>query len=134
MQHEPRLKNSRCSKRELKLCLSRELLGRLSTRWTMSVLTELAKALDRCMRFSELKSRFEGVSQRMLTATLKALERDGLLRRRCDRDHPRGVGSMLTPLSASILLTLEGLISFTMAQWSTIDASRRVYDKRADGR
>jgi DNA-binding HxlR family transcriptional regulator len=74
------------------------------------------------------KSQIEGGSQRMLAATLKSLERDGILRRGSDRDRPRGSGYVLTPLGASMLLALEGFISFTMAQWSSIEASRRSYD------
>ena len=68
----------------LQLYSSRGLLARLSAKWTIPVLEELSRAPHKCKRFSELKLRLDGVSQRMLAATLKALEGDGLLLRRFD--------------------------------------------------
>jgi DNA-binding HxlR family transcriptional regulator len=95
----------------------------------MPVLEDMASAPDRRLKFSELKSRLTGVSQRMLAATLKALERDGLLLRCSDRDRPQGSGYVLTPLGVSMLLALEVFISFAVAQWPRIEASHRRYDK-----
>jgi DNA-binding HxlR family transcriptional regulator len=130
MRNKPKLKRNGRSSRKEQPGSSRELLVRLSAKWTMSVLAELANVPERCMRFSELKSRLEGVSQRMLAATLRALERDGLIHRRSRRDRPHRVEYMLTPLGSSMLLALKGFISFTMAHWPKVAASRRVYDKR----
>jgi hypothetical protein len=66
----------------------------------------------------------------MLAATLKALERDGLLLPCSDRDRPRGSGYVLTPLGTSMLLALEGFISFAVAQWPRIE---RWYDDGTQG-
>jgi DNA-binding HxlR family transcriptional regulator len=119
--------------RQLRRRSTRELLGRLSAKWTMPVLEELASAPDRRLKFSEIKSRLTGVSQRMLAATLKALERDGLLLRCSDRDRLHGSGYVLTPLGAGMLLALEGFIRFTVAQWRRIEVSRRSYDNGSRG-
>jgi len=133
MRHEPKLTRASRYKRNLRLYSSRELLGRLSAKWTMPVLEELASAPDGCLRFSELKSRLTGVSQRMLAATLKALERDGLLLRFSDRDRLHGSGYVLTSLGSGMLLALEGFIRFTVAQWPRIEVSRRRYDNGTRG-
>ena len=130
MRHEPKLTRASRSNRHLRLYSSRELLGRLSAKWTMPVLEELASAPDRRLKFSELKSRLTGVSQRMLATTLKALERDGLLLRCSDRDRPQGSGYVLTPLGVSMLLALEVFISFAVAQWPRIE---RRYDDGTQG-
>lgn len=118
--------------RQRRLYCSRELLERLSAKWTMSVIEALAMVPDKCLRFSELKSCLPGISARMLTSTLKSLERDGLLFRQSDRDHPRRNGYGLSPMGASMLLTIEGFISFTMSQRPGIEASRRAYDNSAE--
>lgn len=82
-----------------------------------------------------MKLRLDGVSQRMLATTLKALERDGLLLRRSDGSSHHRLGYALTPLGVSIVLAIEGFISFAMAQLSSIEASRRSYDRtKAHGR
>jgi DNA-binding HxlR family transcriptional regulator len=99
----------------------------------MPVLEELASAPDRRLKFSEIKSRLTGVSQRMLAVTLKPLERDGLLLRCSDRDRRQGSGYVLTPLGARMLIALEGFVRFTVAHWPRIEASRRRYDNSTQG-
>ncbi|WP_194895835.1 winged helix-turn-helix transcriptional regulator [Catenulispora pinisilvae] len=59
-------------------CPARHLLDRIGDRWSVLVLTALS---DGSVRFSELRRRIEGVSQKMLTQTLRGLERDGIVRR-----------------------------------------------------
>ena len=133
MRHVPPLTRTPRSERQIRHYSSRELLGRLSAKWAMPVLQALASASDRRLKFSELKSRLTGISQRMLAATLKSLERDGLLHRCSGRDRAQGSGYVITPLGASMLLALEGFISFTVAQWPRIEVSRRRYDDGAQG-
>jgi len=67
----------------------------------------------------------------MLAATLKALERDGLLARNSEAPRPHGIGYMLAPLGASVLFAFDAFVSFIMSHWTTIEASRRSFDKRA---
>jgi DNA-binding HxlR family transcriptional regulator len=130
---DSKLRRPSRSNRHLRLYSSRELLGRLSAKWTMPVLAELASAPDRRLKFSEIKSRLTGVSQRMLAVTLKPLERDGLLLRCSDRDRRQGSGYVLTPLGAGMLIALEGFVRFTVAHWPRIEASRRRYDNSTQG-
>jgi DNA-binding HxlR family transcriptional regulator len=85
------------------------------------------------LRFSELRRRVEGISQRMLTVTLRSLERDGLVSRAMYPEVPPRVEYALTPLA----LTLRGIVG-QLVQWSQahlpeIDAARARYDGQAPG-
>src|SRR4051795_10790552 len=81
-------------------CPSRQVLGALSDKWVTLVLTALA---DGPQRYSQLSRRIAGVSQKMLTQTLRTLERDGLLTRTITPSVPVRVDYQLTPLGKTIL-------------------------------
>ena len=67
-------------------CPSRQVLGRVADKWTMLVISALADS--EVLRFSQLRRRVQGVTQKMLTQTLRGLERDGLVSRTCTRPCP----------------------------------------------
>lgn len=80
-------------------------------------------------RFSRLRRAMPGISQRMLTATLRALERDGLVQRHYYPDIPPRVEYELTLLGQEMLKALEPYGLWMKAQWSTIQSSRKSYDQ-----
>jgi len=87
-------------------CPSRTILDRIGDRWTVLVVGSLTAGP---MRFSELSRRIDGVSQKMLTQTLRGLERDGLVTRTVYPEVPPRVEYSLTPLGRELIPVLEGL-------------------------
>src|SRR5438874_13811390 len=84
----------------------REVLARVGDKWSVFVITLLG---ERTMRFTELQRSIEGVSQRMLTLTLRQLERDGLVDREVYPVVPPRVEDSLTELGRTLLRALLGL-------------------------
>jgi DNA-binding HxlR family transcriptional regulator len=80
-------------------CPSRTVLHRIGARWTVFIVTALA---DGPMRFTELKSRIEGITPKVLTETLRALETDGLVARTEFHENPPRVTYELTELGRSL--------------------------------
>lgn len=113
-----------------KPCAPNGVLARLGDKWTILVMSHLAVASGHRLRFSELKASIEGITQRMLTITLRNLERDGLLTRHYFPEVPPRVEYELTEMGASMLPALEGFTSWIRDNWPRIDASRRNYDNR----
>ena len=109
-------------------CPSRQIFERISDRWTGIVLMALE---DGTLRFSELKRKVEGVSQKMLTQTLRGLERDGLVSREVFPTVPVTVEYTLTRLGTSLLATVQQVRSWAYANIEEIDAARGEYDQRA---
>ncbi|MDN3356143.1 helix-turn-helix domain-containing protein [Actinomadura sp. DC4] len=110
-------------------CPSRRLLDTISNKWAS--LTIVALGLGGRMRYSELSARIEGVSQKMLTQTLRNLERDGLLTRTVTPSVPVRVDYELTPLGMSLLEPMHHLKEWAEAHMPEVDAARTAYD---DGR
>jgi len=81
-------------------------------------------------RFSELRRDVDGVSQRMLTVTLRALERDGLIVRQVYPLIPPKVEYSLTPLGRSLLAIVEALVTWSGDHISEVEQARRHYDTR----
>jgi DNA-binding HxlR family transcriptional regulator len=109
--------------------LLREVLERVADKWTLLVLNALEEGGD--VRFTRLRERVGGVSQKMLTKTLRQLERDGLVSRRVYPEVPPRVEYRLTPRG-------HGLNEATCALWLWVEAnvddvhqSRRAYDAAA---
>lgn len=119
---------------KLQTCPPHELLTRLGDTWTILVLVALSRAHGNRLRFSDLKSGIEGISQRMLTVTLRALERDGLLIRDFFAEVPPRVEYQLTGLGRSILPAMEGLTGWIREHWPMIEQSRQLYDDRPQRR
>ncbi|MFF1256172.1 winged helix-turn-helix transcriptional regulator [Streptomyces sp. NPDC058321] len=109
-------------------CPSRGTLEHVTGRWgalTLGVLHEGS------FRFNELRRRVDGVSEKMLSQTLHALERDGLVHREAQPTNPPRVDYELTPLGREISERLLGLIQFVEGRMDDVLASRSRYD--ADG-
>ena len=88
----------------------------------------LQEAPGRQLRFSELKNGIEAISQKMLTVTLRALERDGLVTRKVFPEVPPRVEYQLTELGASLLPAMHELMDWLQASWPSIQANRENFD------
>jgi DNA-binding HxlR family transcriptional regulator len=112
---------------EQKEALVREILGRVADRWTLLVIEELGSGGE--MRFSRLRERIGGISQKMLTKTLRQLERDGLVTRRVHPVIPPRVDYQLTPLGESLGEAVCGIWLWVEAHMEDVERSRREYDR-----
>ncbi|MGK8521037.1 winged helix-turn-helix transcriptional regulator [Nocardia asteroides] len=108
-------------------CEVRQILDRVADKWSLLVIALLEQ---RTLRFTELKRAIDGVSQRMLTKTLRHLERDGLLRRTVYPTIPPRVEYALTPLGTSLHTTIKALVTWTETHQSEIASARDDYDRR----
>ncbi|MGI5131290.1 winged helix-turn-helix transcriptional regulator [Pseudonocardia sp. CA-107938] len=108
-------------------CPSRRLLDTIGDKWAS--LTIVALGLNGRLRFSELAARIEGVSQKMLTQTLRNLERDGLLTRTVTPSVPVRVDYELTPLGASLLGPISHLKAWAEEHMPAVDEARAAYDR-----
>ncbi len=106
-----------------------EVLARVGGKWTVLVVTTLG---DGPKRFNELRKALGSISQRMLTLTLRALERDGLVTRTVFPTIPPRVDYELTKLGRSLLDPVSGLGSWARKNRSAIEDARRRFD--ADGK
>jgi DNA-binding HxlR family transcriptional regulator len=113
--------------RDERTCRAREVLDRVGDKWSLSVVYELGNATR---RFTELKRRIPGISQRMLTATLRGLERDGMVARTVHPTVPPRVDYELTPLGQTLLETVSALTNWAVHHCDDIDEARREYDAR----
>jgi DNA-binding HxlR family transcriptional regulator len=111
-------------------CPISDLLSRLGDKWSLLVLVALSEAVDSRLRFSELMRAVGGISQRMLTTTLRHLERDGILTRRVYPEVPPRVEYTLTPRGQGLLVPVKALIAWMLNEWPEIAKSRREYDRR----
>lgn len=105
-----------------------EVLSRVGDRWSVLVIISLAEYGT--LRFNELKRNL-GISQRMLSLTLKELERDGLVNRTYHPTIPPKVEYNLTPLGESFREPIVALGQWALGNLATIDAARETYDKAA---
>ncbi|WP_040739723.1 winged helix-turn-helix transcriptional regulator [Nocardia tenerifensis] len=110
-------------------CEVRQILDRVADKWSLLVIALLDQ---RSLRFTELKRKIDGVSQRMLTRTLRQLERDGLVSRTVHPTVPPRVDYALTPLGASLHTTIKALVTWTEGHQNEIAAARDAYDRRAE--
>ena len=108
-------------------CSTRQLLDRISDKWVTLVLSALA---DGPQRYSDLSRRIAGVSQKMLTQTLRNLERDGLLTRTVTPSVPVRTDYELTALGASLLDLLRHLKEWAEEHMREVDEARATYDAR----
>lgn len=106
---------------------AREVLNRVGDKWSVYVVGSLS---DGPLRFNELKRRIEGISQRMLTLTLKSLERDGLVTRTVFPTVPARVDYELTRLGRTLLEPVLALAKWSEKHRPEIQAARVKYDKR----
>ena len=110
-------------------CHAHEVLTRIGDKWSVHVIHMLGHSGT--MRFNELRRGIEGISQRMLTVTLRGLERDGLVERRIYPEVPPRVEYSLTKLGATLRDVVRLLVRWSSSHLAEVDAARRRYDSRA---
>ena len=108
--------------------LVREVLARTVDKWGLWVLTELSE--DGPLRFSRLLERVSRISQKSLTATLRQLERDGLITRTMVAQVPVRVDYAITPLGAALVEHVHPLWLWAIAHLAAFAAARAGYDGR----
>lgn len=108
-------------------CPVRDVLDHIGSKWTALILLTLA---ERAHRFSELQRAIPDISKRMLTQTLRELERDGLLHRRVYPSKPPSVDYRLSSLGESILQPLTGLVTWAEDHHARIRQARANFDEQ----
>jgi DNA-binding HxlR family transcriptional regulator len=108
-------------------CRAREVLQRVGDKWSVQVIDLLGQD---SRRFSELHRTIDGITSRMLTVTLRGLERDGIVKRTIYPVIPPRVDYELTPLGRTLLHTIGQLVSWADSHLPEIDAARVAYDAR----
>lgn len=112
-------------------CRARDVLHRVGDKWSVFVIDRLGQGSQ---RFSELRRSIDGITGRMLTVTLRGLERDGLVTRTMHPVIPPRVDYELTPMGTTLLTTIQQLIDWADQHAGDIYAAREVYDtKHAPG-
>ena len=104
----------------------REVLNRVGDKWSVLVIGVLGAGPK---RFSEIQRTIEGISQRMLTLTVRGLERDGLVTRTVTPTIPPRVDYALTPLGRTLLDPVSVLAKWAMKNREKIQAARDAFDR-----
>jgi len=109
-------------------CVSiNEVLTRVGDKWSLQVISRLGQGT---LRFTELKRSVDGISQRMLTLTLRQLERDGLVERTVYPTVPPKVEYTLSDFGRSILTPVTALANWALTYRLDIQAAREAFDSR----
>ena len=103
----------------------REVLNRIGDKWSVQVIGSLGAGPR---RFSELRRTIDGVSQRMLTLTLRGLERDGLVTRTVTPTTPPRVDYALTPMGSTLLVPVMGLAAWAAEHRLAMQEARGAFD------
>src|SRR5512135_2893179 len=106
---------------------AREVLNRVGDKWSVQIIALLG---DGAMRFSELRRGIDGISQRMLTLTLRNLERDGLITRTVFPEIPPRVEYELTKLGQTLLEPIQGLAEWAAEHRTSIQEARSEFDRK----
>ena len=106
-------------------CPTRMVLDRIADKWAVLVLGLLG---DGPVRFNQLRRQIEGISQKMLSQTLKSLERDGLVSRRATPTVPVTVEYSITPLGETLSATVESLRIWAETHMEQVLLSQQQYD------
>jgi DNA-binding HxlR family transcriptional regulator len=109
-------------------CPTRMVLDRIADKWTVLVLGLLQAET---LRFNQLRRAVEGLSQKMLSQTLKALERDGLVTRRAFATVPVTVEYAITPLGRTLAAALSPLSDWAIQHFTEVARARARYDAAA---
>jgi DNA-binding HxlR family transcriptional regulator len=109
-------------------CHARDVLARVGDTWSVYVIHILGDA--KMLRFNELRKEVDGISQRMLTVTLRGLERDGLVKREVFPEVPPRVEYTLTALGSTLRQLIRGLVTWAADNVAEVDQARAAYDKR----
>jgi DNA-binding HxlR family transcriptional regulator len=106
-------------------CPTRQVLDRIADKWTMLVIVALEHGT---LRFSELRRSIDGITQKMLTQTLRALERDGIVDREVIATVPVTVRYTLTPLGHSLADAVGVIRAWAYANMDAIEIARDAYE------
>jgi DNA-binding HxlR family transcriptional regulator len=109
-------------------CTVRQVLDRVGGKWSIGILVAATRGP---VRFTELERNIEGISRRMLTLTLRQLERDGLLRRTVYPTVPPKVEYEATPMARELYEALTTLTTWAERHRAEIAAARGEYDRRS---
>ena len=110
-------------------CRTSDVLGIVGDKWSLLVVRNLSQGPR---RFTELKRATTGISQRMLTVTLRSLERDGILTRTVHNVMPPHVSYALTPMGMTLREATAPLLEWSLSNLDGIHAAREAYDSRAE--
>lgn len=119
------MNNAKRFENQFEGCPVREVLDRLGDKWSVLIILTLKEGT---LRFSKLKKAIPDISQRMLTFTLRHLERDGLVNRKMYLTVPPKVEYSLTVMGKSFTTEVDTLVTWAHENRSKIDASRSAYD------
>ncbi len=108
----------------------RELLTKIGDKWSILLIVVLSRSPKKTARFSELLKSVDNISQRMLTTTLRNLERDGFITRKIYPEIPPRVEYSLTTLGESLLIPMECLVEWILGNRLAIRKAREFYDKK----
>ncbi|HEY1919091.1 MAG TPA: helix-turn-helix domain-containing protein [Streptosporangiaceae bacterium] len=108
-------------------CEASEVLGRVGDKWSLQVIFSLGEGTR---RFTDLKRGIVGISQRMLTVTLRGLERDGIITRTMYPVMPPRVDYALTPMGRTLGDAAATMIGWAHEHLDEIEAARAAYDAR----
>lgn len=125
MPHGP--SSLRAAERARSARLIRDALSLLSSKWSVDVLLALG---DGARRYHELLGDLEPISEKVLTQTLRATERDGLIARHVHAEVPPRVEYALTPLGATLAAPMRALGSWSLARGRHVEAARKRFDMR----
>ncbi|WP_269219400.1 winged helix-turn-helix transcriptional regulator [Brevundimonas vesicularis] len=109
-------------------CPTRQLLDRIADKWSTLILIVLGEGP---IRFNALKQRVDGVSQKMLSQTLKSLERDGLVSRSVVATVPVSVTYAVTPLGRTLMAAMQSMIDWAETRMPEVAAAQTAYDQRS---
>ena len=107
----------------------RELLTKIGDKWSILLIVVLSRSPKKTARFSELLKSVDNISQRMLTTTLRNLERDGFITRKIYPEIPPRVEYSLTLLGESLLIPMECLVEWILGNRLAVRKAREFYDK-----
>jgi DNA-binding HxlR family transcriptional regulator len=108
------------------ICGYSRVLDIISNKWTALVIYAME---DGIIRYSDIRRRIEGISKKMLTQTLRQLERDGLVQREITPSVPPIVEYSLTPLGISLLEPMRTLNQWTRVNYSSVETARAAFDQ-----
>ena len=107
-----------------------DVLARLGDKWSILVIAMLSRG---SMRFSELKRSLGSISQKVLTTTLRGLERDGYITRRVTPSIPPRVDYQLTELGTDVLIPVTALAMWAFSRRADVEAARSCFDLQSAG-
>lgn len=107
----------------------RELMNTLGDQWSAYLIVALEGSPDHRARFSELERHIDGISQKMLSSTLKKLEKDGLVVREQFPEIPPRVEYQLTNLGLSLFTIQQSIVNWVATNWNDVKKSRAQFEK-----